>query len=199
MNPQSRFWLAHKSLYIFLCSLLGMLLFYIIHRAVALIWVSLIQYDPIYNLGFDGLQQLGFYLMTSVAAILIGGWYGVWLGLYWHELVYERRHDEMERKRVRPFLPSVVPSFKGFKQINVAEQQAKSSAKVKEHVRQPMDIRRPTSGSGRVVAAASMPAPAMTMPVVVSPTRVKIEEPKPKPKKQKAVRKIAKKVPAKAL
>lgn len=82
-----------KALYIFLASLLGIILFGVFHRALVVIYY-LMQDGYYFNLKIQmsqaDLQALDFF--TMLVALFLGGWYGVWLGLHWYELVYEGEH-----------------------------------------------------------------------------------------------------------
>jgi signal transduction histidine kinase len=81
---------AKKSLYVFLSSLLGILLFVTIQRALSLIGLLLLNVDyATYSLGTTPLQVHAWNITTLILAIFFGGWYGIWLGLYWYKIVYE--------------------------------------------------------------------------------------------------------------
>jgi hypothetical protein len=83
-----------KALYIFLCTLLGIILFLIFHRALVVIAYILIEnnYQPLaWGLTNGDLQTIDFF--TMLVALFLGGWYGVWLGLNWYALVYEGEHS----------------------------------------------------------------------------------------------------------
>jgi len=82
--------MAKKSLYIFLSSLLGVMLFLLIDRVVVLLLVFLINGGFI-TAQFSASQFMAVdYIILSVV-LMLGGWYGIWLGLYWYEVVYEQR------------------------------------------------------------------------------------------------------------
>ncbi len=83
-----------KALYIFLCTLLGIILFLIFHRALVVIAYIVIEsnYQPLaWGLTNGDLQTIDFF--TMLVALFLGGWYGVWLGLNWYSLVYEGEHS----------------------------------------------------------------------------------------------------------
>lgn len=81
---------SKKSLYVFLSSLLGILLFVTIQRALSLIGLLLLNVDyATYSLGTTPLQVHAWNITTLILAIFFGGWYGIWLGLHWYKIVYE--------------------------------------------------------------------------------------------------------------
>lgn len=71
-----------KSFYVFLCGLLGMLLFMLLQRSLFLLaflgGVNILSYN---------FQQLDY--ISFVVANFLGLWYGIWLGLHWYTAVYE--------------------------------------------------------------------------------------------------------------
>lgn len=78
-----------KSLYLFLSSLLGSLLFLVIHQAAAFIIL-------VFGISRGGLASFESYMLfwtfdyfTLVLVLMLGSWYGIWLGMYWYEKVYE--------------------------------------------------------------------------------------------------------------
>ena len=79
-----------KALYLFLSSLLGMLLVLMFHRSAFVIFDILGDYYPASTL----LNPNYYYVAladfcTMLLAMFIGGWYGIWLGLHWYKMVYE--------------------------------------------------------------------------------------------------------------
>lgn len=80
-----------KALYIFLTALLGVLLFLTVQRSLSLIVVLLLNLDYArYSLGTNPLQIHALNYVSIMLAVFFGGWYGVWLGLHWYEIVYEK-------------------------------------------------------------------------------------------------------------
>lgn len=79
-----------KSLYIFLSSLLGVLLFLTLHRIIAFFFLALqiVDYRD-FNFGLSYMEFAALDYVTLVLALMLGAWYGVWLGNYWYGLVYE--------------------------------------------------------------------------------------------------------------
>lgn len=79
---------AKKSLYLFLTSLLGALMFLIAHRVVFFLYIYMLEEGYIAT-SMDFLQFLALEYYTLVIWLMLGAWYGIWLGLYWFEKVYE--------------------------------------------------------------------------------------------------------------
>lgn len=81
-----------KSFYVFLTSLLGVLLFLILHRTVVFIYLYLVAG----GVGIESFDYLSFLLwdyFSLTIMLMLGAWYGVWLGLNWFDKVYvERSH-----------------------------------------------------------------------------------------------------------
>lgn len=78
-----------KSLYLFLCAILGMILFAMLHRAIFVLYNLVLEIDfNMYSLGLSNgvIHSIDFYSM--VFALFIGGWYGTLLGIDWYALVY---------------------------------------------------------------------------------------------------------------
>lgn len=79
-----------KSLYIFLASLLGIMLFLVIHKIVAFIYYMLLSVDfGTFGFDLDFVQILALDYFTLILALMVGAWYGIWVGMYWYERVYE--------------------------------------------------------------------------------------------------------------
>lgn len=81
-----------KALYIFLCSILGVLLFSMFHRAVFVIYEIIGGFYPAISwlhLPFRTIAFIDF--STFLLALFIGGWYGIWIGLNWYKMIYEDR------------------------------------------------------------------------------------------------------------
>jgi hypothetical protein len=79
-----------KSAYIFLCSILGVLLFLVLDRIVVFWYIILAAYGVFGNVGFSSVQFVATDYIIMLLAMLCGSWYGIWIGSYWYELVYER-------------------------------------------------------------------------------------------------------------
>ena len=80
-----------KSLYVFLTSLLGILLFVTIQKSISLIGIILLNVDySFYSFGTNPAQIHGLNIASFILALFLGGWYGVWIGLHWYKVVYEQ-------------------------------------------------------------------------------------------------------------
>lgn len=78
-----------KALYLFLCSILGMVLFGMLHRAVFVLYDLLLVMDyDTYSFGMPpgAISLLDF--SSMLVLLFLGGWYGVALGLEWYSMVY---------------------------------------------------------------------------------------------------------------
>lgn len=77
-----------KALYLFLCAILGMILFAMLHRAIFVLYSILLSVDNIYALGLSaaGITAIDFF--TLLIALFLGGWYGTMLGIDWYAMVY---------------------------------------------------------------------------------------------------------------
>jgi hypothetical protein len=82
--------MAKKALYIFLTSLLGVLLFLILDRVVVFFYLYLLAGGYI-TTGMDYYQYLALDYFSLVIIMMLGAWYGVWLGLSWYARVYEEK------------------------------------------------------------------------------------------------------------
>lgn len=79
-----------KSVYVFLCSLLGVLLFLVLHRLLVLWYLILVNSGVfVWSEADSYLKFLAVDYITLTLAMLAGSWYGIWLGSYWYEQVYE--------------------------------------------------------------------------------------------------------------
>ena len=115
---------AKKSLYVFLSSMLGSMLFLILHRLVVMSYAILVEQDyNTYGLGLSLVEWLAIDYITLVLSILLGAWYGVWLGLHWYKSVYEEgMHHGFVDHLICRFWPPKSPTAKLRSQIvNVAE------------------------------------------------------------------------------
>ena len=82
-----------KAVYIFLCSLMGALLFLILHRVAVFFYLVLMNYNySAFSFGLPYWQFLALDYFTLILALLLGGLYGIWVGLYWYEAIYEHGH-----------------------------------------------------------------------------------------------------------
>ncbi len=89
---------AYKALYLFLCSILGIILLSMLHRALFVILDLLLvgDYNP-FSLGISpGIIALADFF-SMLVAWFIGGWYGIVLGLDWYAIVYGPNADKPAR------------------------------------------------------------------------------------------------------
>jgi len=86
-NKESGF---KKSLYLFLSAMLGVLLFLILHRIVIFFYLVLSGAKFLADVSENSyLLFLAADYFTLILAMMFGAWYGIWLGMYWYEKVYE--------------------------------------------------------------------------------------------------------------
>ena len=76
-----------KSLYLFLTALLGMLLFFILHRIVIFFYLYLLAGGYI-TTDMSFYQFLVLDYASLLVVMVLGVWYGIWLGSYWFRKVY---------------------------------------------------------------------------------------------------------------
>jgi hypothetical protein len=79
-----------KSLYVYLSSLLGILLFLILHRLIffAYLMLASLGFQPFVN-EVSSLNFLALELFSLILTLMLGAWYGIWVGMHWYEKVYE--------------------------------------------------------------------------------------------------------------
>ncbi len=137
-----------KALYLFLTSLLGIILFLMLHRSLFVIYDvmgSFFPGNPIFIIEPGVLFTLDFISMLVV--MFIGGWYGVWLGLDWYKMIYEERES---REWFHGFLPH---SWRGYH----ARRRNKSATKSEPAPRQ-LNVQGPSALSRRIESFASFRA-----------------------------------------
>jgi len=79
-----------RSVYIFLCSLLGVMLFLVLHRIIVLWYLLMVNYGVFsWNGSETYIRFLAVDYISLTLFLMLGSWYGIWLGNYWYELVYE--------------------------------------------------------------------------------------------------------------
>ncbi len=110
-----------KSLYLFLCSILGVFLFLILHRLGVFLYLYFIASSN--NLvSFNYFNFLMFDYFTLILALMLGAWYGIWLGLYWFEKVYEESsHGGLAEHIGRHFWSGTSPKNLELKVANIKE------------------------------------------------------------------------------
>ncbi len=78
-----------KAFYLYLCSILGMILFAMLHRAVFVLYDLLLVMDyDTYAFGMTSRNIMTLDFTTMLIALFLGGWYGVALGIEWYAMVY---------------------------------------------------------------------------------------------------------------
>ncbi len=81
---------AKKSVYIFMCSVMGVLLFVILHRLIVLAYLTLLAYGVFHwTSSYSYFTFVAVDYITLLLAMFCGSWYGIWLGEYWYEKIYE--------------------------------------------------------------------------------------------------------------
>jgi hypothetical protein len=84
-----------KALYLYLCSILGMIMLAMLHRAVFVLYDLLLMMDyETYSFGMTERTVLTMDFTTMLVALFLGGWYGIALGLEWYSMVYGPNADE---------------------------------------------------------------------------------------------------------
>ena len=82
--------MARKSLYLFLTALLGTLLFLTVHQVAYFIYIYMLG-TGLATSGMSYVEFLAVEYFTLTITMMLGAWYGIWLGLYWYEKVYEEK------------------------------------------------------------------------------------------------------------
>jgi len=97
-----------KSLYVFLCSLLGMLMFLILHRLLVFAYLMLTAANPaVFGSSLSYLEILALDFASLLVVLMLGSWYGIALGLKWYEAVYEKgEHGGFVDHLVKAYWPS---------------------------------------------------------------------------------------------
>lgn len=81
---------AKKSLYIFLCAIMGALLFLILQQILAFVYLMLLYGNyQTFSFGLSFIDLMAVDYFTLFIVLMLGAWYGIWLGLYWYGWVYE--------------------------------------------------------------------------------------------------------------
>jgi hypothetical protein len=94
-----------KALYLFLCSILGMVLLAMLHRAVFVLYDLLLMADyDAYSFGMKTRTVMTFDFTTLLIALFLGGWYGIVLGMEWYSSVYGP-NAETPAKLFHTFVP----------------------------------------------------------------------------------------------
>ncbi len=104
-----------RSVYVFLCSLLGVLLFLVLQRIIVLSYLILVDYGAFHWTSSGYLEFVAIDDITLLLSMLCGSWYGIWLGNYWYELVYERGAWRGSLHHARNYLFPPKPAYQDFK------------------------------------------------------------------------------------
>ncbi|PIR96517.1 MAG: hypothetical protein COT92_00605 [Candidatus Doudnabacteria bacterium CG10_big_fil_rev_8_21_14_0_10_42_18] len=104
-----------KSLYLFLSSLLGVLLFLVLHRIVVFFYLYISDSGLVSSgNGLGYLYFLAIDYFTLIITLMLGAWYGIWLGIYWYEKVYEEgSHNGLAAHIVENYWPK--KKFSGYR------------------------------------------------------------------------------------
>jgi hypothetical protein len=65
-------------------------LFLILHRIVVFAYLYLLAAGYV-SAGIDYYSFLAWDYITLIFTLILGAWYGIWLGLYWYSKVYEEQ------------------------------------------------------------------------------------------------------------
>lgn len=74
-----------RSVYLILSGLMGLLVFFILHRIAVFVYLSLVTSQDIV---FEYNNFLIWDYITLSAALIVGLVYGMWVGEYWYKVVY---------------------------------------------------------------------------------------------------------------
>ncbi len=118
--------LVKKSLYVFLCSLLGVMLFLVLHQILAFAYLVLITYDYSFTFGLSFYELMALDYVTLILTLFFGAWYGIWLGEYWYEEVYEGTHPGFIGHLFRHYWPTKHPKYNLKSKIIAVEQKLES-------------------------------------------------------------------------
>lgn len=95
----------------FLTALLGTLLFLIAHRVVYFVYIYMLD-SGITTTGISYVQFLAIEYFTLTITMMLGAWYGIWLGLFWYEKVYEEKsHKGLVHHIATNYFPSPKPKI----------------------------------------------------------------------------------------
>ena len=101
--------MAKKSFYIFLTSILGALLFLIMHRLIVFVYLYLVATEVVFT-GINYYVFLAWDYFSLIITMMLGLWYGIWLGLFWFRKVYEESSHgglvhHLSKKIFKPSVP----------------------------------------------------------------------------------------------
>ena len=78
-----------KSFYLFLTALMGSLIFLVLHRIIIFLYLYLLAGGFVSPTVTDYFSFTFYDYFSLVIVMMLGAWYGIWLGLYWYQMVYE--------------------------------------------------------------------------------------------------------------
>jgi hypothetical protein len=82
--------MAKKSLYLLMTGILGMMLFAIVCQVVFFVFIYMVGAGVISTaINYNQFFVLEYFVL--IVMLMLGAWYGIWLGLYWFEKVYEEK------------------------------------------------------------------------------------------------------------
>lgn len=82
--------MAKKSFYLLVTALIGASLFFILDRTLVFLYLYLVATGSL-GPGPAYYQFLAADYFTLALALIGGAWYGIWLGMYWFEKVYNEK------------------------------------------------------------------------------------------------------------
>lgn len=98
-----------KSLYIFLSCLLGVFLFFSLHRIAVFFYLYSVINGSLATT-FVYWRFLLFDYFTLAITLMAGAWYGIWLGGYWFSKIYEEgSHGGLTHHLVTTYWPHKQP------------------------------------------------------------------------------------------
>jgi len=81
-----------KIIYIICFSFLGVLLQFLIHAGIEVLYIKLLLSDfQKYSLGFSWDQWFLIHFIATIILLVIGILFGFWQGMYWWKRLYENK------------------------------------------------------------------------------------------------------------
>ena len=168
---------ATKALYLFLCAILGMVLFAMLHRSIFVLYDLLIFVDVMYAFGLSEMTLAVIDFFTLVLALFLGGWYGTMMGIDWYAMVYGP-NAEVKAGMFHGFIPHKWRGTKPSQKTSVAPARTSATSTT-------VKVRAPEAVSEEVKA----PVREWTFDDLIPPSRSKSE--KTVEKRKSAVKKTA--------
>ncbi|MBI3232269.1 MAG: hypothetical protein HYZ51_04285 [Candidatus Doudnabacteria bacterium] len=125
-----------KSLYVFLCSLLGILMFLILHRLLVFAYLLISSARAqVYGLNMTYLEVLALDFASLLLALMLGSWYGIALGLKWYETIYEKKeYGGFVDHLVKHFWPASTLKYNLKDRVELVAQELKENVLELEHL-----------------------------------------------------------------